>query len=197
MNIDQIALEAMSEVCSMGEQYPNDQSAQRKARIQITIRAAIEKALVGNKSLLEDALEREQSLIKLLDKMNSQVTECVFHGHNVELCLQHSGQAPCMSEDEMALEAHIERIKELLEGVIESDLTIAPEWDVEVSEWLCSSPESSLAQRDLLTQADALERLKNVADVEYETTGVAVDIASIFEIADALRQEAKVLRGEV
>lgn len=88
-------------------------------------------------------------------------------------------------EREQAMGAHVDRIVELLDGTIESNLDTAPEYDREVSKWLADSPTTSLSHRDLIKQAEALEKL-------YDDTArhVVINRGAVIDIARSLREQA-------
>lgn len=92
-------------------------------------------------------------------------------------------------EREQALAAHIERMKDLLDGTIESNLDAAPEYDREVSQWLSDTPTNSLSKRDLIKQAEALE-LATAKVMRVQDSQV------LYSIATRYRQQAAALTNE-
>lgn len=54
--------------------------------------------------------------------------------------------ADSRGEQRTALVLHIERIKDLLNGTIESNLDTAPDYDREVSQWMSDTPADSLSR---------------------------------------------------
>ncbi len=43
-----------------------------------------------------------------------EIAPCVFHDHNHEECLRHSGQVPCMTQSESDLASELEAVKQQL-----------------------------------------------------------------------------------
>lgn len=92
-----------------------------------------------------------------------------------------------IKEERDALAAHVERMKHLLDGVIESDLNGAHEWDAAVAKWLKEAPETSLDHLKAQWQAEALEE---VADYE-EKVGVDYFYGFLNGRAQKIRRQAE------
>ena len=151
------------------------------------------------KQQLNAALERETALKAVWQKMQGGVEKCPFHDDDVALCIQYNGQAPCITKQEAALAAHVERMKgewEKKDGHVVSE---NDKLELLVN-LLYGDPCVSLARRDLIKQAEALELVNCQSGPQEDTpqedafdAGWAAAFELIRQFASELRQRAQEL----
>lgn len=135
-----------------------------------------------------------------IDRLEAQIREdiapCVFHDNAHADCVQHSGQAPCMTQTESdwlremqkerdALAAHVERLTGTIEFLLDTG-----EWSSHATvsqiakDDISLAPATSFARLRAEWQAEALQR---AADELCDNIGGDIGYGDLMDYAENLR----------
>lgn len=83
------------------------------------------------------------------------VAPCVFHDHNYEECIQHSGQVPCMTQSESDLASELDSVKQ--------QLAIAQADDRQAMTYLEQTRQATGHKGDLPSMIESISHMKKTA----------------------------------